>query len=109
MTSPFWSKGHPTGIDYLTSLVILVINIFMPGVGTIISAFLSDNRETLTILIGVAQLVTSAVIFGWIWAIIWSVLLCTAVSHPGYVPVSDNSAQPPPVPADAPATPEQHV
>lgn len=56
-------------------MFILLINIIMPGVGTIISAVLASEFMTVTVLVGVAQLVTSFILVGFIWAIAWSVVL----------------------------------
>ena len=50
--------------------------IFFPGVGTIIVSFLGEHRiigEQL--LIGVIQFVLAFLLIGWIWSIVWGVLI----------------------------------
>lgn len=60
----------------MKALVILVINVFAPGVGTIISAFLGAECENITVYVGVAQALTTPLFgLGFFWSIIWSVKL----------------------------------
>lgn len=66
----------------------------MPGVGTIISAALSTEFMTVTVLIGIAQLVTSFILVGFVWAIVWSVLLIKKARSEGpeYQPILPTAA-----------------
>ena len=53
-------------------IVLFIVNIFFPGVGTMISSCLAPgdcNVEAL--VIGLCQLLTAWLIIGWIWSIIW--------------------------------------
>lgn len=57
-------------------MLILIVNIFLPGVGTMIASLISDEVVCDTFLIGLVQLITAPLLLiGWIWAIIWSVTL----------------------------------
>ena len=52
-------------------IVCFVLNIFAPGCGTVISAFLDSNGMNSTALIfGILQLLTCWLVIGWIWSII---------------------------------------
>ena len=55
------------------AITILVINIFFPGVGTVIMGCMSNNSCT-WICIGLCQLLLAFIIVGWVWAIITGVL-----------------------------------
>lgn len=57
--------------EYLfTRYVKLIV---MIGIGTIIAAFLASDKNDLisNLIIGIAQLLTSVILVGWIWSIIW--------------------------------------
>lgn len=53
-----------------------MINVFFPGVGTLIAACMTDCTCGI-ILVGLAQMFLSFLLVGWIWAIIWSLNLIT--------------------------------
>lgn len=55
------------------AIVLLIINIFLPGWGTIIMAFL-DGFKLKTLIVGILQFFTSILIIGWIWSIWWGIL-----------------------------------
>ena len=57
--------------------VALGLNFFIPGVGTILAACVSDpkNWSKMHISIGLVQMLTSIYLIGWIWAIYWGVLI----------------------------------
>ena len=55
------------------ALLILVLNIFLPGIGTIVLSFAGNEFIFINIIYGIMQLCTSWIIIGWIWAIIWSI------------------------------------
>lgn len=52
------------------ALICLVVNIFAPGIGTIIGGVLGEKP---LIGRGIAQLLLSIIIVGWIWAIVTGV------------------------------------
>lgn len=57
-------------VDKNMALVTLLVNIFVPGVGTIIAGVLGNKPM---IGKGIAQLILSIIIVGWIWAIVTGV------------------------------------
>ena len=57
------------------ALVLLIINIIFPGVGTMVSGCAGDKVECNVILIGLLQLVTAPLIVGWVWSIFHGVWL----------------------------------
>ena len=61
-------------VDKTMALIMLVINVFLPGIGTIIAAVLDDSNMT-KILIGVAQFILAMFLIGWLWAIVWGIFM----------------------------------
>lgn len=57
-------------LDKTMALVTLLVNIFVPGIGTIVAGVLGNKP---LIGRGIAQLVLSLIIVGWIWAIVTGV------------------------------------
>eukprot|EP01080_Neovahlkampfia_damariscottae_P007063 gene7063-11226_t len=56
-------------------ITCFVLNIFLPGIGTILSGILATDRKNdcwINILMGLCQLVTAPFLIGWIWAVVWS-------------------------------------
>ncbi len=54
-------------------IICLVLNIFLPGTGTMVAA---GNQEDKTYLIfGVIQLLTSILLIGFLWSIVTGVLI----------------------------------
>ncbi|CAM9369850.1 unnamed protein product [Ectocarpus sp. 4 AP-2014] len=67
-----WTKQtfiDPPTLKTPLALVIFIINIFLPGVGTIIVGALACSCETL--IVGLLQLFTCCIIIGWVWSIWW--------------------------------------
>lgn len=54
------------------ALICLVINILVPGIGTIVAGVLGNKPQ---IGKGIAQLVLTIVIVGWIWGVVTGVQL----------------------------------
>lgn len=57
----------------IIAIVCGIINIFFSGIGTIVAGALGG--DTTDILIGVIQLVCIIIIIGWVWSIVWGVLM----------------------------------
>ena len=52
-------------------VVLFITNIFLPGIGTIISAFLQKGGiNCWALAVGLLQLICAAFLLGWIWSII---------------------------------------
>ncbi|XP_038075085.1 protein stum homolog [Patiria miniata] len=76
------------------ALVCCLLNIFTPGIGTLVSAFsvfccgftrISSQRAFLwNLLAAVLQTITSIFIVGWIWSISWGMTFCTLATEYKY-------------------------
>lgn len=64
-------KGLKTPGSGMIGLVCGIVNIILFGIGTIIAGALEGNMAD--VIIGVLQLVLPFI--GWIWSIIWAVLM----------------------------------
>lgn len=59
-------------------VTVLILNIFLPGIGTIVSAFADENVwicNFLQLIIGLIQLIFFWTIIAWIWAIIFGLMV----------------------------------
>ncbi len=56
------------------SIVILILNIIWPGLGTCIMACLARQFCFETLVIALLQFLLAICVIGWIWSIIWGVL-----------------------------------
>jgi hypothetical protein len=76
---PIYYLGYEDPYPILTkgmAWLILVINIFLPGIGTMIVGCLTSGINTwYFFLIGFLQLITTCIIIGWVFAIWTSILL----------------------------------
>ena len=57
------------------AVLLLVVNIFLPGVGTMILGCINGACNWQHIIVGVLQMITAGIIVGWIWSIWWGILL----------------------------------
>ncbi|KAL9645390.1 hypothetical protein ABK040_002589 [Willaertia magna] len=62
-------------------IIILLINVFFPGIGTIIAGVMTEEKDksSSAIIVGILQLVLSACCIGWLWAI-WTGIQIMQVS-----------------------------
>lgn len=67
--------SHPLRTSQSTAQILLVINVFSPGVGTMIASCTGNRCNRTTALVAVLQICTVPLLIGWIWAIVWSVAL----------------------------------
>lgn len=56
------------------ALVVLVVNLFFPGIGTIVAGVVGKHKM---IGRGIAQLLLSIILIGWIWALVTSIQCLT--------------------------------
>ena len=61
--------------DKTMAIVLLILNIFFPGLGTLINAFMGDGVVGDQVLVALLQWLTAICIVGWIWAIWWGILM----------------------------------
>lgn len=66
-------KGMKVPGDGIIAIVCGIINIFLSGIGTIVAGAL--DGDTADIIIGLIQLVLIIIIVGWVWSIVWGVLM----------------------------------
>ncbi|CAI2385474.1 unnamed protein product [Moneuplotes crassus] len=57
------------------AIISLILNIFFPGCGTILNGLMGPKIEIMQIIIGVLQMITAVCLIGWIWSIIWGILI----------------------------------
>jgi hypothetical protein len=60
-------------IEEPQNLYCFLLNVFLPGFGTMYAAFLSKNPKDKNInyFIGLFQLLTALYVIGWVFSIIW--------------------------------------
>ena len=66
-----WRESIPV-MGACCAWILLFVNIFLPGWGTMIMAL--KNCSCKCFLIGLLQFLTAAFIIGWVWAIYTSVI-----------------------------------
>ena len=57
------------------SIVVLALNVFIPGIGTIVMGCVGKPISKTQIVIGIIQFLCAFYILGWIWAIAWGGLV----------------------------------
>ena len=58
-------------VPYNIAIVVLCLDIFLPGIGTLVSAYYDPNGcNCKTITCGIFQLILTPILVGWIWSII---------------------------------------
>lgn len=61
-------------VDPDISTLCLILNIFIPGAGTILNAFADSQQRFIGVLLGILQfLTTPLMLIGWVWAIVYGV------------------------------------
>ena len=76
--SPIVIERNSNNADYPKlqvglALAVLILNIFLPGIGTIVMGCVSNNSGS-WICIGICQMFLTFLIIGWIWAIITGIM-----------------------------------
>lgn len=64
-----------------TATISLILNVFLPGVGTIIVAFAAEQCNKSTVIVSIAQILLAPLLIGWIWSITWSFLLTRKIQR----------------------------
>ncbi len=60
------------------AIVILLVNVFFPGIGTMIIGCVSGQNVGLWICIGLLQILLAWIIIGWVWAIFTGIMILSA-------------------------------
>jgi hypothetical protein len=68
-------RGKLPQVNKVMGIVLLVLNIFLPGVGTLICACIGPKFEADNIIVGLLQLLLSGCIIGWVWSIWWGIII----------------------------------
>ena len=75
-----WQSSIPS-MNKTTALILFIVNIFFPGLGTMISACVGGGSlNTDQLLVGILQWLTAFLIIGWIWSIWWGWLMYSKAS-----------------------------
>ena len=62
-------------MDDNMALICFIINICIPGVGTIINAITREPMSQKNLIAGIIQMFTACCLVGWIWSIYWGYLI----------------------------------
>jgi len=72
-----FDKDFYPSVSIGVAIVILLINVFFPGLGTMFIGCISGKYTGYWICIGLCQMLLAFIIIGWIWAIFTAVMLLT--------------------------------
>jgi hypothetical protein len=67
-------------LTYRIAIIVLLINIFLPGMGTIVASCYDSNNKTKYVKYGIFQFLSAFLIIGWIWAILFSTRVISNVN-----------------------------
>ncbi len=73
-------KGKLPSVNKVMAITLLVLNIFLPGVGTLICACIGPKFETDNLIVGILQLLFAGCIIGWVWSIWWGIIILQKAS-----------------------------
>eukprot|EP00283_Hemiselmis_rufescens_P011248 CAMPEP_0173436372 /NCGR_PEP_ID=MMETSP1357-20121228/15907_1 /TAXON_ID=77926 /ORGANISM="Hemiselmis rufescens, Strain PCC563" /LENGTH=99 /DNA_ID=CAMNT_0014401443 /DNA_START=41 /DNA_END=340 /DNA_ORIENTATION=+ len=78
-----WSECTSMSVPSVKSkslgMLCFILNIFLPGSGTLVAGLLEDKPSTM--VIGALQFVLSWIIIGWIWSVWWGYLIFVAAKE----------------------------
>ena len=75
MSESTWISLIPS-IDPCGAFLILITNIFFPGIGTLFLACIGPSSSfSSQFSAGILQLILAPCIIGWIWSIYWGILI----------------------------------
>ena len=73
-------KDSIVKVDHPMHIVLFVVNIFIPGLGTVISAFMDKDLNMTALIFGIIQFVFSWTIICWLWSIVHGFFIFTKSS-----------------------------
>ncbi len=68
-------KNHLPVLSKSIAIVILVINCIFPGIGTMLLSCIGGQFKKEHLIVGLLQMVLAICVIGWIWSILWGVIL----------------------------------
>ncbi len=68
-------KNHLPVLSKTVAIIILILNIFFPGVGTILLSCIGGTFNKEHIIVGLLQLISAICVIGWIWSVLWGIIL----------------------------------
>ena len=68
-------RSHIPVLTKGIAIVVLIMNIIIPGSGTLLFICLGINKNYTTeyLIVGLLQFVLTILLVGWIWSIIWGI------------------------------------
>ena len=69
-TPPTSMAPHVLKVESSMGIVILILNIIIPGLGTMLTACMAGDFNCTVLLIGILQNFLAYFIIGWIWSIL---------------------------------------
>mmetsp|Transcript_68433 Transcript_68433/g.142704 ORF Transcript_68433/g.142704 Transcript_68433/m.142704 type:complete len:92 (+) Transcript_68433:60-335(+) len=67
------TQQKPAEVAKGMGILCLILNIFLPGIGSIVAGAMGNKVSTM--IIGLLQIVTCWFILGWIWSVWWGILI----------------------------------
>ncbi len=55
------------------AITVLILNIFIPGTGTLLLACTTDTHFNHFMIVGLLQFLSAGLIIGWIWSIVYGI------------------------------------
>ncbi len=68
-------KNHLPVLSKTVAIILLVFNIFIPGLGTACLCCIGGDFKVEHLGIGLLQFLLSVCIIGWLWSITWGIIL----------------------------------
>jgi hypothetical protein len=68
-------KDHIPVVSKVVAIIILVLNIFIPGLGTALMSCIGGKFIVEHLVIGLIQFILAPCVIGWIWSILWGILV----------------------------------
>ena len=68
-------KDELTPMKSPMGVILFIVNIILPGIGTIINSFMGSKFNSTNCIVGLVQLLTCIIIIGWIWSIWWGIVM----------------------------------
>lgn len=69
-----WQSEVP-GTNIAVAIIILILCILWPGLGTVIMMFITNFSYVVDhLIVALLQFFTACIVIGWIWSIYWGIL-----------------------------------